>query len=200
MISEVQIELDPNHDTSWASTFSIVSAAKMASTSTTTSTISTPVLSTNQATAGAAVSPLTSATETNIPPNDIAVQLYYLKDDPLYDRVKPLQITPAFADKEGRTNVQLTLGEVEVIKDVRGLEESFSLDSHGFVYVRAPTTFSDWTSQPKIAEEYLPELEELLKREVGGCDEIMFYDARLRQSGDEGLRVEGLSFSACISV
>ena len=36
-------------------------------------------------------------------------------------------------------------------------------------------------------------MEELLKREVEGCDEIMFYDARIRQAGDEGSRINGLS-------
>ncbi|KAK5136272.1 hypothetical protein LTR08_003879 [Meristemomyces frigidus] len=161
-----------------------------------TSGTSTPMLSPSQATAGATPTPPPlPATEANIIPNDIAVKLQYLKDDPLYDRVKPLQITPTFADKDGRTNVQLMPGAVEVIRDVRGLDHSFSLDENGFVYVKAPTAFKEWSSQPRIAQDYLPELEELLKREVEGCDEIMFYDARLRQSGDEGLRVEGLSYN-----
>ncbi|KAH9822906.1 hypothetical protein Tdes44962_MAKER00734 [Teratosphaeria destructans] len=126
---------------------------------------------------------------------DIKVRLQYLKDDPIYRSVKPVQITPNFADKEKRTNVKLESGELETIVDVRGLDESFTLDQNGFRYVKAPTRFEQWSSQPRIAEEYLPELESLLKREVDGCDEIYFYDARIRQAGDDGVRVSGLSYN-----
>ncbi|KAK4547112.1 hypothetical protein LTR36_001333 [Oleoguttula mirabilis] len=151
-----------------------------------------PVTSPQQASAGATATlpPMPTADTT---PQNVKVQLQYLKDDPLYDTIKPLQITPNFADREGRTNVRLTPGETEVIKDVRGVDHDFDLDKNGFKYVKGPTKMRDWSSQPKIAQEYLPEIEELLKREVDGCDEIMFYDARIRQSGDEGLRIQGLS-------
>ncbi|KAK3674943.1 hypothetical protein LTR78_005287 [Recurvomyces mirabilis] len=130
---------------------------------------------------------------------DINVQLMYLKDDPLYKTVKPVQITPNFADQNDRTNVRLAPGQQEVLHDVRGrhgeLLGDFSLDDHGFTYIKSPTAFKDWSSQPNIAQDYLPELEALLEREVDGCDEILFYDARIRQEGDEGLRVEGLSYN-----
>ncbi|KAK5676604.1 hypothetical protein LTS10_010905 [Elasticomyces elasticus] len=130
---------------------------------------------------------------------DVKVQLTYLKDDPLYETVKPLQITPNFADTEHKTNVRLEPGQLETLHDVRGLGGSplgnFSLDEHGFKYVKASTTFTEWGSQPKIAQSYLPELEKLLRREVEGCDEVLFYDARIRRAGDEGLRVEGLSYN-----
>ncbi|CAK4031587.1 hypothetical protein AC579_6754 [Lecanosticta acicola] len=126
---------------------------------------------------------------------DVQVRLQYLKDDPIYSTQKPLQITPNFLDKEHKTNVQLAPGEVETISDVRGKEHQFSLDANGFQYVHAPTQFKDWSSQPKIAHDYLPELESLLRKEIDGCDEIMFYDARIRHSDDAGLRVEGLSYN-----
>jgi hypothetical protein len=124
---------------------------------------------------------------------DLTVCLQYLKDDPLYKTVKPLQITPNFADKEGRTNVKLEPGLPETIVDVRSAGQQFDLDTNGFKYVKAPTGFKEWSSQPKIAQEYLPELEALLRNEIDGCDEILFYDARIRQAGEEGVKVEGLS-------
>ncbi|KAK0357309.1 hypothetical protein LTR57_007618 [Friedmanniomyces endolithicus] len=130
---------------------------------------------------------------------NVDVQLTYLKDDPLYKTVKPLQVTPNFADTAHKTNVQLEPGQPETLHDVRDLGGKplgdFTLDDHGFKYVNAPTAFKDWDSQPKIAQAYLPELEALLRREIDGCDEILFYDARIRQEGDEGLRVEGLSYN-----
>ncbi|KAK5109068.1 hypothetical protein LTR62_007524 [Meristemomyces frigidus] len=130
---------------------------------------------------------------------DIHVQLMYLEDDPLYKTVKPVQITPNFADRAQRTNVRLASGPKETLRDVRGLHGkplgNFSLDDNGFAYIKAPTAFRNWSSQPQIAQEYLPELEAVLRREVEGCDEILFYDARIRQEADEGLRVEGLSYN-----
>lgn len=126
---------------------------------------------------------------------DIQVRLQYLADDPLYDHVKPLQVTPNYADKERRTNVKLEEGPVETLHDVRDRIEDFTLDGNGFQYVHAPTQFTEWTSQPKIGQLYLKELQDLLQREVDGCDEVLFYDARIRQAGDEGVRVEGLSYN-----
>jgi hypothetical protein len=69
------------------------------------------------------------------------------------------------------------------------------MDANGFSYVHAPTEFQQWSSHANIAQEYLPELELLLRREIDGCDEIMFYDARIRHADDAGLRVQGLSYS-----
>lgn len=126
---------------------------------------------------------------------DARVKLQYLKNDPLYDTVKPLQVTPNFQDAAHKTNVFLEAGPEETLNDVRGREQEFTLDDHGFAYVHAPTAFKDWSSQPQIAKEYLPEMEQLLRREVDGCDEVVFYDARIRQEGDSGARVKGLSYN-----
>jgi len=126
---------------------------------------------------------------------DIQVRLQYLANDPLYEHVKPLQITPNYADKERRTNVKLEEGPLETLHDVSDRFEEFTLDGNGFQYVHAPTHFKEWTSQPEIGRVYLKELEELLRCEIGGCDEVLFYDARIRQAGEEGLRVEGLSYN-----
>lgn len=126
---------------------------------------------------------------------DARVKLHYLKNDPLYDSVKPLQVTPNFQDAEHKTNILLEPGPEETLTDVRGREHEFTLDDHGFTYVNAPTNFKDWSSQPQIAKEYLPEMEQLLQREVDGCDEVVFYDARIRQEGESGARVKGLSYN-----
>lgn len=125
---------------------------------------------------------------------NVHVQLHYLKADATY-YPKPIQITPSFLDIERRTNVLLEQGPFERIRDVRGRERDFSLDTHGFQFVHAPTEFREWSSHAGISCEYLPELECLLKRELHGCDEIMFYDARMCHADDAGRRVQGLSFS-----
>ncbi|GAB1739481.1 hypothetical protein NU219Hw_g4436t1 [Hortaea werneckii] len=113
----------------------------------------------------------------------------------MYKTIKPLQITPNFQDTEGKTNVVLEAGPKETIRDIRSTDQPFDLDKNGFKFVKASTSFTNWSSQPEIAEHYLQEMETLIHREVDEVDEILFYDARIRQSGDEGLRVEGLSFN-----
>ncbi|KAK4968675.1 hypothetical protein LTR66_011816 [Elasticomyces elasticus] len=128
-------------------------------------------------------------------PKDVDVKLQYLASDPLYKKVKPLQVVPGYLDCDGKSNVYLQPGETETIHDIRGKEDEFSLDKNGFRYVKSKTNFEEWNSQPKIGEVYLPEMEDLLRDQLEGCDEIMFFDARLRQSGPKGTRIEGLSFN-----
>ena len=135
-----------------------------------------------------------STDQSNPASRDVQVQLQYLKNDPLYDTVKPVQIVPEWLDLPKRSNVLLESGPSETIHDVRGREADFSLDGNGFQYVHAPTEFKEWSSQPAIGKMHLPELESLLRKEVDGADEIMFYDARLRQETDTGVKVRGLSF------
>jgi len=136
----------------------------------------------------------TASTDANaILARDIAVSLQYLVDDPLYLESKPVQVTPPFP-KDTRTNVRLSAGPKETLHDVRGREKEFTLDGNGFCYVNAPTSFTSWSSQPAIARDFLPEVEALLKREIEGCDEVIFYHARIRQESDQGMRVEGLSY------
>ena len=47
---------------------------------------------------------------TNGQQRDVTVELQYLRNDPLYETVKPLQITPNFLDHEHKTNVKLESG------------------------------------------------------------------------------------------
>nr|OQO08722.1 hypothetical protein B0A51_17715 [Rachicladosporium sp. CCFEE 5018] len=127
-------------------------------------------------------------------PQDIEVTLRYLAKDPLYDHIKPLQVTPNFATTAHLSNVQLTPGPPEILHDVLDHFQDFSLDTHGFQYVHAPTDFSAWTSQSDLTSSYLSELDHVLRENVDGCDEILFYDLRTRHALPSGSRTsEGLS-------
>ncbi|OQO12597.1 hypothetical protein B0A48_02059 [Cryoendolithus antarcticus] len=130
----------------------------------------------------------------SVKPQDTEVTLQYLAKDSLYDHIKPLQVTPNFASTAHLSNVRLTPGPSEVLHDVRDHFADLSLDTHGFQYVHAPTGFSTWTSQSDLTSSYLPELEHVLRDNVSGCDEILFYDLRTRHALPLGSRTaEGLS-------
>lgn len=54
-----------------------------------------------------------------------------------------------------------------VIHDIRGEEESYLLDSHGFQIIRHTSSVDDFKDDAKIQSTYYPEIEEiLLKRSI----------------------------------
>jgi hypothetical protein len=54
------------------------------------------------------------------------------------------------------------------IQDMRGREDQFSLDQHGFVRVDAPTAVRDFHDPPEVARVYVPEVLALVRR-IAGC-------------------------------
>lgn len=117
-----------------------------------------------------------------------------MADLEIYNRARPIQITPGFADDQHATSVKLQPGPRETIHDVRGHEEQFTLEENGFRYLHYPTKVRDFNSKEQIETDYLRECERLLKREVRDVDEVVFFDARRRSSAEKGSRGEdGLS-------
>jgi hypothetical protein len=72
-----------------------------------------------------------------------------------------------------------TLSVLETIQDVRGTGKILDLDLRGFCYVKAPTNFEDWTSEQEIRKVLIPEIEDLLRQELQGCDEIHVIDIKV---------------------
>lgn len=112
-----------------------------------------------------------------------SAKLLYAKDLPLYHREKPYQVLPPLSMNLGDippSNLKFETVE-ETIQDIRLVDRPFSLDDNGFCYAIAPTSFSDWDSQSKVEEYYLPEVETLLMRLVDGADEVKIFDWRVSQ-------------------
>lgn len=72
-----------------------------------------------------------------------------------------------------------TLSVLETIKDVRGTQKVLDLDLRGFCYIKAPTNFNDWASEQEIKKVLVPEVEDLLRQELKGCDEIHVIDIKV---------------------
>jgi hypothetical protein len=49
------------------------------------------------------------------------------------------------------------------IHDISGDEDKYTLDSHGFQYVKHESIEKDFNDGEKIKEQYYPEIEQLLK-------------------------------------
>ena len=68
---------------------------------------------------------------------------------------------------------------MEYIRDVRGEESLHSLDDHDFAFRAYPTSLRDFSVRGNIENIYLSEMEDPLKREVEGVDEVYFFDWRV---------------------
>ncbi|KAH0287006.1 hypothetical protein M436DRAFT_78758 [Aureobasidium namibiae CBS 147.97] len=99
-------------------------------------------------------------------PKDVHVRLHYLNGQRNGEKE---------TGKPSKTKLSCAvnaLSVLETIHDVRGAHEEFNLDLQGFRFVRAPTKFEGWASKQEITKVYVPEIENLLRQEVDGCDEI----------------------------
>jgi hypothetical protein len=107
-------------------------------------------------------------------------RLQYAKNLEIYQYEKPYSILTAFEDCDETTNLEWEQAEPEVITNVRGIADRFTLDDHGFAYVKWPTLFHLWDSRQAVEEIYLPEVETLLKESIPGVDEVVVFDWRVR--------------------
>ena len=136
---------------------------------------------------------LPKTTETYCPLEEKAT-LQYLKWQKLYETEKPYQLFSTVTKQElpvrGATNLEWTEGEVETIHDVRGRISQFTLDKNGFAFRTSPTDFRHFESTERIEQIYPPEVEDILRREVDGVDQIHFFDWRIRKNIDIGDKTE----------
>ena len=119
-------------------------------------------------------------------PLDEKAILLYLKWQELYKTEKPYQLFSAIAEQQlpiqGATNLEWTNGDIETIHDVRGIESQFTLDKNGFGFCSTSTNVRNFSSTAQIEKTYLPEVENILRREVEGVDQIHLFDWRIRKN------------------
>ncbi len=108
----------------------------------------------------------------------------YLQWQTCYEKQKPYEIflpVASFADKSvPRSNLVFETRAVEV-RDARGHQDDFSLDTHGFQFTKCPTTVSDLKDRQTVQERYIPEMEAFLQRHLGGSARTFCFDLRVRQ-------------------
>jgi hypothetical protein len=70
------------------------------------------------------------------------------------------------------------------------------IDRHGFIYAQDDTAFRAWSDPAAVRDEYLPEIEALVRREVPGMDRpgsrVLIFDHALR-TGGQGMRDEAVA-------
>lgn len=113
----------------------------------------------------------------NESPHDVHASLLHIRWIDLYYKEKPFQIflnIPADAEDRRATNLEWE-PLPRTIHDIRGNEESFSLDEHGFMFRRYPSAVSPsvFADRQAVEEKYLPEVEQLIRNEVDGIIKVI---------------------------
>ncbi|KIW66777.1 hypothetical protein PV04_06072 [Phialophora macrospora] len=119
------------------------------------------------------------------------ISLKFLKWLPLYEIEKPFQIFINIPeDATDRRTTNLAFENVKVrIQDVRSFPpKHFLLDKHGFTYYSHRLEVGHIADRESVEQQYLPEMESLLKSTLESVDRVYFFDWRLRKNAPE---VEG---------
>lgn len=102
----------------------------------------------------------------------------YLEQLELYQHEKPFQFTNPGADLakgQRASNLMWKARMPQRITDMRGQEETFDLDKHGFAVRKWPTALSsdDFDQFDLVKHIYSPEIHNLIKNVVKGADYVI---------------------------
>jgi hypothetical protein len=97
---------------------------------------------------------------------------------PLWDTEKLFNLTLPLPPGQPKTNSIVEPCEVE-FSDARSREPSFSLDIHGFAFAKLPPAGVDFKDKGAIEAQYLPQIEEFLKKMIG-ADRVQAFDYTVR--------------------
>ena len=114
-------------------------------------------------------------------PQDVQATIQFIKWQDLYKREKPF-ITfldlPTDHKEQRKSNVDFEDIRVR-ISDIRGMEDAFQLDIHGFMIAQLPP-YTGSLDTATIRESHLPAVEKLLKSKVEEADRVFIFDWRVR--------------------
>ena len=124
----------------------------------------------------------------------VTAEVQYLKRLALYAKEKPFQLfVPVAPDAVDTRSTNLDFeGRDQTFEDIRGREDEYSLDSHGFQVGMHPTRLDPdmFGDRETVESRYFDEVREILRDVEGGYDEVFLFDWRLRNSAkpkEEGL-------------
>ena len=115
-------------------------------------------------------------------PQDTLSTIKYIKMLELYKVEKPFQILidiPKSAPDQRYTNL-IYEDKEETFYDVRGEEQMYSLNDHGFTYRHHDFGFKDYEDREAVEASYLPKVEHFIRVEVEDVDKVFFFDWRVR--------------------
>ncbi len=115
----------------------------------------------------------------------VTTQIAYAKWRDLFHEEKPFLLLydiPDDYDDKRTTNIIFEKIEKQV-RDIRESKRKFTLDQNGFKIANHQTTVKAFKDRKIVDETYLPEIEQLLREEVEGVDQVFFFDWRVSIGG-----------------
>jgi hypothetical protein len=120
--------------------------------------------------------------DVTVSPKSVTATLHYL----VRGAEKPVRY--AYDAPEGAPDYNGIDDPREVrIEDARGRESEFTLDRNGFALVRASTQMQDFYNPEEVKSVYYPEVERLLKEQLG-ASRVFVFDHGVRNAGLPGGR------------
>jgi hypothetical protein len=113
------------------------------------------------------------------------VTVQFLKWTNLYLKEKPFQMFVGInLNAKGQCYSNLQFEERSItVENIRGYEESFELDKHGFIVRRFPKgalcLLDPIISKENVVSNYFPAVDKLLRTEVEGVDRTFLLDWRV---------------------
>lgn len=107
--------------------------------------------------------------------------LLFVQWQDLYREEKPfmLFIDPPEGSNDVRTTNIIYESHQVAFNDLRGREQHYSTDDHGFAYVSHKTDFEDFENIPAVEGQYFAECVDILKANLGEVDEVFVFDWRV---------------------
>jgi len=112
----------------------------------------------------------------------LATNFSYAQSNENFNYEKPFIILTTLSEKQNSSNLTYEKGPAEIVTNIRGKESEYALDTHGFQFLRSelPGIESrDWKNRKDVEGVHLPEMENFLKDNVEGVDEVVFFDWRV---------------------
>ena len=114
----------------------------------------------------------------------VQAQFSYLEWQSLYKTEKPFELfidhLPDTVKDQRRTNLVFRPTEYEPVTNVRGSQDLYALDVHGFAFTTHKTKVKDFREVETVEREYFAEMTEHIRRHVDGADKVVIFDWRVR--------------------
>ncbi|CZT48568.1 uncharacterized protein RSE6_09284 [Rhynchosporium secalis] len=111
---------------------------------------------------------------------DELISIQYATRSPRHDFEKPFQIASSFPGEYTKSNIDFTHAVAEVIHDLRGSQDAYGIDSHGFAVIEHYSAMVDWSDKEAIEKLYLPEVEKIMTAHLDNVNEVYFFNWRVR--------------------
>jgi hypothetical protein len=116
----------------------------------------------------------------------------FLKWQESYDQQKPYEVLlpPASFGEHSKVPRSNLVFEPQVIpvQDIRGQQDIFDLDTHGFQVVKNLTAVKNLKDRAAAIEQYVPEMQRLLQAHLGGNGKQVrtrCFDLRVCETGPD---------------